>query len=393
MEQQPVAGGRVKSIKSKFESLSSLESLDISGALLNSAKSKPFVKFQRSATSLDLFTANKPKSVVNHKQMLVTNKSSNIRRQSSDISLSKCDNRSTKASSALKEIKENVEQVDLLVRQTNDSSKRSSIRRSPAFRVGEKPIKAIAAKATKTVSEEHSPEKVDKLLKRSVDDDKFMQPGITDTLKAALRQPLPSGPPPKKPPRLFESPKEDISTIQLFEEQSLRERIGLKSEANEKSTKNQSSNLLSCIRCTTPIYDAVVTHSDDIIVNGSGPKSNISEHIYMEPFSHLKDSFVAKKQQCLQAPDIVTSSMPHWTNSDSSSKRLNSNCSCPEDHNEKGDLHYLVRISFGVFLIFSHFLPFKLICRSAHLHILTCLAYDAFDAYGLVVIIIRFSLF
>ncbi|KAG4072183.1 hypothetical protein HA402_014412 [Bradysia odoriphaga] len=69
-------------------------------------------------------------------------------------------------------------------------------------------------------------------------------------------------------------------------------------------------------------------------------KSNISEHIYMEPFSHLKD-FVAKKQQCFQAPDIVTSSMPPLTNCDSNSKRSNSDCSCPEDHHEKGDLHYL----------------------------------------------------
>lgn len=340
-----VAGGRVKSMKSKFESLSSLESLDISGVQPHRAKSKPFVKFQRSATSLDLFSSNRTKpTAVNDNQTLAIGKSSNIRRQNSDVFLSKLDqNRSAKVS--LNEIKENVEQVDRLTRQMSDH--RSSIRRSPAFRVSEK-SKTVAAKVvTNSVPEENVPEKVDKILKRSVGCDKSMQPGMTDTLKAALRQPLPSGPPPKKPPRLFESPKENISTIQLFSEKlrneqtstNWRERAKLPSEENKKSTSAPTS-LLSCIRCTTPIYDAVVTHPIDNI-NASRSKPNLSEHIYMEPFSHLNDP-VAKRQQCFQAPDIVTSSMPPFSNCDINSKRSNSDCSCPEDHNDKGDLHYLV---------------------------------------------------
>ncbi len=365
-----VQGGRVKSMKSKFESLSSLESLDISGALINNVKSKPFAKFQRSATSLDLFAVNKSMGVNNKPiQSIGVRSGSNIRRQSSDAFLSKFDGRTVKGSngsSSLKEIKENVEQVNRLTRQTSDPVKRSSIRRSPAFRVLEKPIKAVVASiATKTVPEEDVPEKMEKLLKRTVDDKKFLQSGITDTLKAALRQPLPSGPPPKKPPRAFESPKEDINTIQLFEEKLLtekknesndywrEERTGLKSNATKKSSKNHStsSNLLSCIRCTTPIYDAVVPHNsaDTFTVP---TKSNPTEHIYMEPFSHLKE-YVARKQQCLTAPDIVTSSMPLLSNCEGKSNR--SDCSCPEDHNGKGgDLHYLV--SFFVVVSYSFFL-------------------------------------
>lgn len=355
-----VTGGRVKSMKSKFESLSSLESLDISGALIN-VKPKPFAKFQRSATSLDLFEANKSKGV-NDKQIIGVN-SCNIRRQSSDTFLSKLENRTkTSKISPLNEIKENVEQVNRLTRQTSDPMKRSSIRRSPAFRVGEKPIKAVASKVSKTVPEEEVPEKIDKFLKRSVDDNKFLQPGITDTLKAALRQPLPSGPPPKKPPRAFESPKENINTIQLFEDKILKEKEsndwqentdfshmnrGQKSDADKKSVKTHSSapsNLLSCIRCTTPIYDVVVPHVKDNpkIISKTPTKTNPSEHIYMEPFSHLKE-FDAKKQQCsTTAPDIVTSSTPRLSNYDGQSKRSNSECSCPEDHNGKVDLHYLV---------------------------------------------------
>lgn len=359
-----VTGGRVKSMKTKFENLSSLESLDISGAFV---KSKPFAKFQRSATSLDLFESHKSKGVNNKPIIVDADSKSNMRRQSSDTFLSKLANRSVvKTSRPLNEIKENVEQISRLTRQTSDPVKRSSIRRSPAFRVGEKPVKSVASIATKSVPEEDVPEKIDKFLKRSVNDEKCLeslQPGITDTLKAALRQPLPSGPPPKKPPRAFESPKEDINTIQLFEEKlrkekesiDWRERIGLKSDVNKKSTaKNHStqSNLLSCIRCTTPVYDSVVPHrKDHSTVNA---KTNPTEHIYMEPFGHLKEEFVAKQQQCFVAPDIVTSSTPHLLNCDNSkSKHSISECSCPEDHNGKGgDLHYLVS-GFVLFVVHS----------------------------------------
>lgn len=353
-----VMGGRVKSMKSKFESLSSLESLDISGALINT-KPKPFAKFQRSATSLDFFAANKSKGV--NDKPIISVKSTNIRRQSSDTFLTKLDRTKVSKVSPLNEIKENVEQVNRLTRHTSDPVKRSSIRRTPAFRVGEKPIKAVASIVSKTVPEEDVPEKIDKLLKRSVDNDKFLQPGITDTLKAALRQPLPQGPPPKKPPRAFESPKENINTIQLFEDKILKEKLEskertdfsnnntvLKSDVDKKPSKNYSaqSNLLSCIRCTTPIYDVVVPHTKDNRQDSSvtSNKTNPSEHIYMEPFSHLKD-FVAKNKQCSTAPDIVTSSTPLLSNFDAKSKSSNSDCSCPEDHNGKGDLHYLVSFS------------------------------------------------
>lgn len=349
-----VTGGRVKSMKSKFESLSSFESLDISGALIN-AKPKPFAKFQRSATSLDLFEANRLKGV-NDKQINCIKSGGNIRRQSSDTFSLKLENR-TKASRIIPliEIKENVEQVNRLTRQTSDPVKRSSIRRSPAFRVGEKPTKAVASTVSKTVPEEDIPEKIDKFLKRSVDDDKFLQPGITDTLKAALRQPLPSGPPPKKPPRTFESPKENIDTTKLFEEKLLKEKEsndwkektdfshknhGLKSESERKSVKTHSkpsSDLLSCIRCTTPIYDVVVPHTKENARN-IPTKTNPSEHIYMEPFSHLKE-FDSRKHQCSTAPDIVTSSTPNYNGK---SKHSKYDCSCPENHNGKGDLHYLV---------------------------------------------------
>ncbi|KAJ6644036.1 DENN domain-containing protein 2C [Pseudolycoriella hygida] len=339
-----VMGGRVKSMKSKFESLSSLESLDISGAL-KTAKPKPFAKFQRSATSFDLFASNKPMGV--HDQQTTTSGVlNNFRRPSSDTSLSKLENR-TKPSKIvpLNEIKENVEQVSRLTRQTSDPTKRSSIRRSPAFRVGEKIIKTVATKVSKTVTEEDTPEK---FLKRSVDDEKFLQPGITDTLKAALRQPLPIGPPPKKPPRTFESPKENINTIQLFEDKILKDKESKektehsngkkepKSNVEQKSAKSEMkgrsvpSNLLSCIRCTTPIYDAVVPHTKDSLNNAT--KSIPSEHIYMEPFSHLKEIVP-------NVPDIVTSSTPVSSHSDWKSKA--SDCSCPEDHNGTGDLHYL----------------------------------------------------
>lgn len=374
MSEKPlVTGGRVKSMKSKFESLSSLDSLDISVPLINS-KPKPFSKFQRSSTSIDLFETSKSKGV--NDNQIFGGKSSNIRRQSSDTFLSKLENRTRDVTKVkpLNEIKENVEQISRLSRHSSDPVKRSSIRRSPAFRVGEKPIKAVASKISKPVPEEDVPEKIDKFLKRSVDE-KFLQPGITDTLKAALKQPLPPGPPPKKPPRAFESPKENVSTIKLFEEKILKEKqsndwkektkllsnnLRMRADIENKSVKTHASpsNFLSCIPCTTPIYDVVVAPSKTI------PKIHPSEHIYMEPFGHL-NNVVTKKQQCSATPDIIKSSTPPITINDGKSHHSNSiGCACPENHNGNGDLHYLVSVFYFILLV----APFASRKNSQHLH-------------------------
>ncbi|XP_055312265.1 uncharacterized protein LOC129574366 [Sitodiplosis mosellana] len=288
--------GRVKSIKSKFENLNSLESLDISATVPHKyRKPSPSFLFKRSSTSIDLpihrqiavINSNKLKisppkqpppprppssSIIetNHKSPSIINTNKKIgylrrhnnldRTVSADAFVVKKRNLAANDEDTLKPLKEIKENVEVrLTRHTNDPVKRSSIKRSPAFRVGDKSncsnsnstkngsnsnvskdngtkcaIKSNRTTASTTptptttttitttnngvpvISPEFA-EKFENLLKRCDIETRQQldEPGLTDTLKAVLRQPLPSGPPPKKPPRTFiDSPKQTTTTVQ-----------------------------------------------------------------------------------------------------------------------------------------------------------------------------------
>lgn len=415
--------GRVKSIKSKFENLNSLESLDISATVPHKyRKPSPSFLFKRSSTSIDLpvrriaVTSNyklkspsqppppRPtSSIIDTKKLSPindANKSQSIgylrrhnnldRTASADAFVVKKRNLAANDEDTLKPLKEIKENVEVrLTRHTNDPVKRSSIKRSPAFRVGDKSscnnsnsvkhcngtkdtvknvvksnrttaattTAATTTKPTTTVSSNgHVPvistefaEKFENLLKQCDIETRQQldgEPGLTDTLKAVLRQPLPSGPPPKKPPRTFiDSPKQP--TIQKSETPSsddeksstkgnrnhvpaaptnkMRQKIDLlenqlvlkaNSKAKGTTTKNTtkhpfSSSLLNCIPCSsTSIYDTMIIGPNQfgkVITSKEPPspeksttsktnrpptsniiRSSNNEPIYMEPFAHLK---------------------------------------------------------------------------------------------------------
>lgn len=344
--------GRVKSIKSKFENLNCLESLDISVTVPNKyRKPSPSFLFKRSSTSIDLpirriAVANNSPSNHENDTKKSANQSGHLRRHnnldrtvSADASFMKKRNLTDSDEDTLKPLKEIKENVEVrLTRHINDPVKRSSIKRSPAFRVGDKSNcngngngNGTNNDNTKTVTNlksnrcennsngtANSPpvifkkfaDKFENLLKRCDIESKqeIDEPaGLTDTLKKVLRQPLPSGPPPKKPPRTFiDSPKKvqkirnNITnratstmnvavpaSISIDEEKSqtntrnhvpastnvMRQKIDLlenqlilksnhKSKGSRSATAKEkhpfSSSLLNCIPCSSAsIYDTM----------------------------------------------------------------------------------------------------------------------------------------
>lgn len=421
--------GRVRSIKSKFENLQSIESLDIGGPTATTATATSTVKQQRpkssfvlkrSATSLDLPERAMPSSVGalpltgNVRRTVAgdttrSGRSMEIQRQASDSFLFK--NRNVVVRDQIKPLKEIKENVEVrLSRHTSDPVKRSSIKRSPAFRVGnggaggDKTAGKMPLTKTTSMPKEFT-DKFDELLKRCAADDNdnhLTSAALTDSLKAALKQPLPAGPPPKKPPRTFEtsSPKDDINPIVLFMPKTgngnnggndcddiddltapaeLKNKISYleqnlvlnattaKARANggvnghaavvREKTHLLANSLLSCIPCSSPIYDtfsvaqqgnglkAAATAAPPLTnghhANGAAKVTTRNngggdgaEPIYMEPFSHLKMKKVATRADEI-APAIGGCSKPG---------DLDVSCSSCGDHqaNTSDDIHYLV---------------------------------------------------
>lgn len=397
MTTKPPVTGRVKSIKSKFENLNSLESLDICVPTVKILPKTTKFVFNRSATSIDLHKQSTNVSLTtalsldNRKSVRCPVRRTNeVQRQSSDSFLLKHHNlhHNRDTLKPLKEIKENVEVR--LSRHTSDPIKRGSIKRSPAFRVGDTHIKG---KISPVIPKEFA-YKFDELLKKCVTDtQKLQESGLTDTLKAALKQPLPAGPPPKKPPRTFEtpSPKDDINPLQMFNGKDFAEVIQAETKDTllpvRTSTPNElkqkidfletnlvlnSSNLsatnrsnsavkeksllsnsfLSCIPCSSPIYDSVVAKSID-----SRPKQK-PEPIYMEPFIHFKSKPNSKvpeehnksanedRNKGLSNND-ASDSKPLKNESENCNSSVTSCASCAENHpNDHGDIHYMVSFYF-----------------------------------------------
>lgn len=344
MSYKPPVTGRVKSIKSKFENLNSFESLDISSSLSISHLSEPQPRtsflFKRSATSIELPAQKcRDKLTVNSRRHINARPIDAFALKYRNLTpLSDCVDDDDKLE-PLKEIKENVEVR--FNRQTSDPVKRGSIKRSPAFRVGDKGGKGVMPKSSAPVNKKAA---ADMLRSSPMDAEKLPEIGMTDTLKAVLKQPLPTGPPPKKPPRTFvdsPSPRENRLPALMFARAAkadaikkslspprelqnkidfLENELVLKPKVNRSTvhgsaTKHKpfSSSLLRCIPCSsTPVYDtmtisrrtseqsqttprndenrieAVSSQSTLITHSLDKPKKNVSEHIYMEPFAHLK---------------------------------------------------------------------------------------------------------
>lgn len=388
----PVAAtSRVQSMRSRFENLTSLDALDIDRPIparrpdrlnLPAAASAP--TFRRSVTSFELL---KPKNCNNNvltTKPKVTAAKPTLARQKEvktmgnpnpmqKSSLFKvATNRRLEAVAAtgapLSEITENVQSgastdgSSKLSRHTSDPIKRGSIKRSPAFRVGggvnEKPVRPKLSSPIPPNDEEQQ--------------QRPYQVGITDTLKAALRQPLPTGPPPKKPPRAFStestpSPQENLSTLQMFSNVSAAEPLkypSIRANINRMSVDVVAKPSLfgGCIPCVSaaPIYDAVKLYSDEeeVLKKPLITFSNPSEHIYMEPYGHLKmlplgggGGSLNRNGTNEKMMDVELNGNDHKCN-DSFGKM----CACPAaDHSaDSSDLHYLVSLMSIIFLLENH---------------------------------------
>ncbi|XP_055859137.1 uncharacterized protein LOC129921362 [Episyrphus balteatus] len=331
MSCQPPVCGRVSAIKSQFENLS--------GSTVppsSSNSNKKNLLFQRTATSLDI--PEKPKNLKCITVVPTSCSNSRIPTQLSRATQFK----QVKSASLDSEVR--------LTRHTSDPVKRSSIKRSPAFRVGDKHNKAVFVKQNSLEPKELLPEKPARLesflvRKCASDIDRLQQPGLTDSIRAALRRPLPSGPPPRKPPRVVSC---GIPTTSTPKEREIHERLSLlenqlalrkKSKEDEEQeqeqllphgkksnnllqkaktelvlhTRTSSSNLLDCLSChksVANIYDSVApderkpltqnnsnsnsnSNSTNVIKrfsNSVWPSASVQkdEPIYMEPFAHLK---------------------------------------------------------------------------------------------------------
>lgn len=419
MSFKPSETGRVKSIKSKFENLNSLESLDISASIPHKyRKPSPSHQFKRSATSIDfscrkLSVANGNNNGVSNVSAAIENnghkahlrRHNNLEKTISDDTISLKKRNTLNAANGedtlkpLKEIKENVEVR--LNRHINDPVKRSSIKRSPAFRVGDtstnngtsaKSIKANSAKSSPTSVPKEFAEKFDELLKRCVtDSQKLQEAGLTDTLKAVLRQPLPTGPPPKKPPRTFtdapatrinhtndvngnekksnasptaSSPNGELKQkIDLLENQLVLKPTTKSKGTHRKASKEKhvfSSSLFNCIPCSSaPVYDTMIINRNQPSkatavaskqqtcdattpnkftsrttpspTNQTHASRSKTEHIYMEPFAHLKsnshnnNSSTSSSNGISNTNSCTNSHSQHCNNNNTSSINNNSN--------------------------------------------------------------------
>lgn len=200
--------------------------------------------------------------------------------------------------------------------ENSSNSKRCSIiRRSPAFRM-DPTNKPFIIKSKEENDQEDKGKNATILLPAEY-------PFLSDTLRKALKKPLPSGPPPTKPPRTFESPIKDIPSTDF--EPSIVDQNYVKSKVkflNDTSTSNlnrkvariqsPTRNTIKETRKTTNTFDC--EPGDENIYDEVGDDST---HIYASPVFNKNPK-----------------------NNDNGSP--NNNCCFSS---EAGDLHYMVRLT------------------------------------------------
>ena len=263
--------GRVQLIKDRFEKLETdLEPIDVSTLR---AKKQPKEYFQRSATCIDFsklnLNENGKTTTEAENQLPKQNRFNQFQRQSS----------------------------------TSSTCSNKSIRRSPAFRLEKhnkpslKPIKV----------QPKDPVLTKPAIDLIIDEAEYLR--TSETIKKALKNPLPLGPPPKKPPRTFDSPIRDVSIVDELEKRSiemkpvdeqpqLQQKIhflenNLKITSKtlpqpKKSSKSEEKKSFgSFLKCI-----AMPCHQTDSIYYERIETTNVydkpdEEQIYMEPYQHL----------------------------------------------------------------------------------------------------------
>lgn len=237
----------VSALKNRFEKLgNNLQSLDVSSIKLT--KSDPPIKFYRSVTCMD-FTKIKQK-VYENAPVEPEQRSSN-------------------------------------------SFTNTSIKRSPAFRLDShiKPQIIKNGVVERKLSDNNEIVNELEYLKAS------------DTIKKALKKPLPCGAPPPKPPRAFQSPLKE--TIAKLESQSIQQEVHrpveIKTNPNTLPRKTETKKtqdkkaISSFLNCISPCHQIDPIYYEQIKMREA------NETIYMEPFVHLKTN--ASKSESIVNPN------------------------------------------------------------------------------------------
>lgn len=300
---------RVSSLKARFENIVAASD-DLSVELR-----KPRPIFQRSKTSLQLPSARgsanaavvRPtKSVIGCKVNSTTSKIKNVNANNNDV---KSNGGSGGAATAPTASTTTTNDSNKFFTRHLDDSKRASIKRSPAFReqrsVGQHKSIHRTSSTPQPMPQliENKKEKSEIQAKTKEAIRKNDEVNLTDTLKKALSQPLPTGPAPKKPPRAFETAK--IEAIHIHNNNAKPQSV--RQVASDKISTFVDQNFLGCFNgCASkdPLYDLVPI-----------------EPIYMEPFSHL---------------------------------RRGSECSEKHEGSTNGDLHYMVSQNYFTFYFFKN---------------------------------------
>ncbi|CAG9807774.1 unnamed protein product [Chironomus riparius] len=188
----------------------------------------------------------------------------------------------------------------------NSNSSYKSVRRSQAFRLDvDKPNLAKSASPTSTSKLRRQNAIKYNFSPNKTQFEELQYLSSSETIKKALKQPLPKGPAPKKPPRTFaESPKtspinddnnllSDIekltnqfnsNSIQISVNNFDRRTRTLPKTIDKKDDKKGISSFLNCIisPCSIdPIYYEQIKHERKL-------NSMENEDIYMEPYEHLQ---------------------------------------------------------------------------------------------------------
>lgn len=191
----------------------------------------------------------------------------------------------TKEEPVKKKPKEDPAKLEFQRQLSNSSTSpyKSIIRRSPAFRFDAQNRPSVMKNETKK----------DPVNTKEFDELTYLR--TSNTIKKALAKPLPTGSPPKKPPRLFQSPQFDKKV-----EAELTKIHKLKISSNtlpKKTVKTEEkkaiSSFLNCIIAPCSI-DPIYLEQ---IRNEQSRQRQEEETIYMEPYAHLKKDFVNNNQK------------------------------------------------------------------------------------------------
>lgn len=345
----------VQIIKNRFEKLNNskeIESLDITPL-----RTERFSKFQRSATLID-FSRFKLDDDNNGEINLHDEV---IGKTTDPVNQKKSDSRQ-------------------FIRQNSIGSNSSykSIRRSPAFRldVQKKPNLLKNSPASPTKITRQSPLRPNPANRERPQVDELQYIATSETIKKALKKPLPNTPAPPKPPRTFaasprNSPiKDNVCIVTEFEKKrnelrhspeniriqvnDLERKLQIKPNTfPKKAVKADSrdrkgiSTFLNCIisPCSIdPIYYEQVKREQRLLKRDTGEEEE-EEEIYSEPFVHLeksKSNFKPTEELHYMCTNILDQ-----TNNNSSFESIDTNgSSLDKDIKDSSDIETYEKVDF-----------------------------------------------